>query len=89
LPGGKRELWLPLINPTTMIGYFNDKAEYELTVVVAADNAAPNKVKVKFEYDPNEGGLKIASANATRFPWWRDVWDAILALRAKMATRRN
>ena len=32
LPDGKRQLWLPSINPTSMIGYFGDKAEYEFHI---------------------------------------------------------
>jgi hypothetical protein len=49
LPAGQRKLRLSHFFPTTLIGFFDEKATYEFEILVAADKARPcRRVLVKF-----------------------------------------
>jgi hypothetical protein len=57
--------------PTTMINFFDDKATYQFKILIAADNAKPQRdLTVTFDYDPKSDDLKFTPLDATRFPWW-------------------
>jgi hypothetical protein len=74
LPNGQRLLRLSHLMPTTLLGFFDDKATYEFEILVAADNARPcRRVLVKFAYDPQNDELQITPLNRSRYPWW-SVW---------------
>jgi hypothetical protein len=49
----------------------DDKATYELEILVAADNARPrHRIPVKFTHDPNSYELEFESVNRAQYPWW-------------------
>jgi hypothetical protein len=61
---------------TTLIKFFNDeKATYEFKILVAADNAKPQRdITITVDYDPKSDELGITPLDATRHPWWRELW---------------
>jgi hypothetical protein len=72
----RRKLRFSTPFPTTLIDFFHDaKATYEFKILVAADNAKPQRdITVTFDYDPKSDDLEITPLDATRFPWWRALW---------------
>jgi hypothetical protein len=57
--------------PTTMVNFFDDKATYEFNILIAADNAKPQRdLTVRFDYDPASDDLSFTPLDATDFPWW-------------------
>jgi hypothetical protein len=74
-PAGQRKLGLSHFFPTTLIGFFDEKATYEFEILIAADNARPcHRVMVKFAYDPQSDELQFTPVNRARFPWWIAWW---------------
>jgi hypothetical protein len=69
--------------PYSLVGLFDGTAaDYEFNILVAADNARPRPLAVKFSYDPNRKDLILTSIRRARFPWWagcrrlRSRWQA-------------
>lgn len=66
----ERKVRLPL-HPTTLDDFFNERATYELEILVAADNARPcRRVLVTFDFDPQSDELQFTPLNRARYPWW-------------------
>jgi hypothetical protein len=71
-PRTERKLTIPRM-PTHLFPFFSDKATYEFEILIAADNARPRCVRVKFNYDPQTDELderRLEPVNKTRYPWW-------------------
>jgi hypothetical protein len=68
--GGSALFWQKL--PNTLIDFFSaSKATYVLDVLMAADNARPCTIPVKFTFDPNHRDLvDIKWRTWARYPWW-------------------
>jgi hypothetical protein len=75
----RRKLRLSAAFPTTLINFFNDeKATFDFKILIAADNAKPQRdITVTFDYDPSSDDLGITALDATRFPWWYDLWRKV------------
>jgi hypothetical protein len=74
-PDGRRELSLPYPSPTTLEGFFADKATYGFEVLVAADNARPcHQIPIVFDFDPQSNDLQFAPVDRTRSPWWARLY---------------
>ena len=71
-----RRLGLPADFPTSLFKFFDaEKATYEFTILIAADNAKPQRdIKVTFKYDPTSDDLEFIPVEATRLPWWYRLW---------------
>ncbi len=73
LPTG-RVLQVAHRTPTTLAPLFSGgKATYEFEILIAADNARPRRVRVKFDYDPQSDELnerRLEPVNKPRYPWW-------------------
>jgi len=56
-----RRLGLPADFPTSLFKFFDaEKATYEFTILIAADNAKPQRdIKVTFKYDPTSNDLEL------------------------------
>jgi hypothetical protein len=62
----ERKVRLPL-HPTTLDDFFNERATYELEILVAADNARPcRRVLVMFDFDPQTADAAMKQA---RIAW--------------------
>jgi hypothetical protein len=46
------------------------EASYEFDILIAADNARPRPLKVKFAYDPDSEDLTFDEIAKARVPWW-------------------
>jgi hypothetical protein len=68
LSSERRKLRLSTAFPATLINFFNDeKATYEFKLLIAADNAKPQRdITVTFKYDPKSDDLRITPVDATR-----------------------
>ena len=67
----------PIYFPSTLKDFFKDKGTYEFEILVAADNARPNrKIPVKFTFDPASDELVFDSVDRSRYPWWALKWRA-------------
>jgi hypothetical protein len=73
LPTG-RVLQVAHRTPTSLAPLFSGgKATYEFEILIAADNARPRRVRVKFDYDPQSDELnerRLEPVNKPRYPWW-------------------
>jgi hypothetical protein len=68
-PHGKELLIARL--PHSLVSLFDGSAgDYEFKILIAADNALPRPLTVKFSYDPNSNDLTFSSIPKARFPWW-------------------
>jgi hypothetical protein len=69
-PGPGWKLELPQGIPNTLLEFLTGKAKYEFEILIAADNARPRRVLVKFDYDPEKDELRFVPVNKARYPWW-------------------
>jgi len=77
----RRLLRLSTPCPTTLINFFEDKATYTLKILIAADNARPQRdITVTFDYDPKSDDLSFIPLDATRLPWWRRLQPRLLGM---------
>jgi hypothetical protein len=56
--------------PTNLAPFLTDKATYEFDIIIAADNARPRRILVKFDYDPKSDDLLFEPVDGTHYPWW-------------------
>jgi hypothetical protein len=56
--------------PTNLAPFLTDKATYEFDILIAADNARPRRILVKFDYDPKSDDLLFDPVDGTHYPWW-------------------
>jgi hypothetical protein len=61
--------------PNTLSGFFDNKAKYELSIVIAADNAKPSFRTASFDYDPKRFELLFSWDPPERDPLRRLLWQ--------------
>jgi hypothetical protein len=84
MPHGKKLAVARL--PYSLVSLFDPSAgDYEFKILIAADNALPRPLTVKFSYDPNSNDLTFTSIPKARFPWWAGC----RRLRSRWQTRRD
>ena len=60
--------------PLTLKEFLRPAGDYEFDVLVSADNARPNRITVKFTYDPNADAPTFTDADSSRYLRWKPHW---------------
>jgi hypothetical protein len=74
--------------PLTLKEFLSHPGDYEFDVVVSSDNARPNRITVKFKYDPNVDEPIFIDADRSRHPWWRPSIDWFCSVARSISGRR-
>ena len=60
--------------PLTLKEFLRPAGDYEFDVLVSADNARPNRITVKFTYNPNADAPTFTDADSSRYLRWKPRW---------------